>query len=192
MKKTNPLKCVVLALLTDINSYTIMGIQEKGTLARKQSHHPQVKSRGIGNVVSWLPYGRAFYIRNNNLFGKEILTKYFKNYKTASFSRQINIYGFPQITAGFDNGAYYHVYFLKGKPFLTQNSFRMKLKGTKIRAATSPQDKQDFYLMSPIRASLGDPSKTTLEAITICSYGRSTTKLISICTTEGKHRLYTT
>ena len=107
----------------------------------------EVESRGQGDVVSWLPHGRAFFIRNNDYFTKQILPEFFKKCKISSFFRQLNLYGFIRLTAGFDTGAYYHEYFLRGKPFLTMNIVRTKVKGTKIRAASSPQDEPDFYSM---------------------------------------------
>jgi len=103
--------------------------------------------KGKGNVITWLPHGRAFYIRNNDLFAKQILPEYFKNCKISSFYRQLNLYGFVRLTAGFDTGAYYHEYFLSGKPFLTRNIVRTKVKGTKIRASSSPDDEPDLYSM---------------------------------------------
>jgi len=106
--------------------------------------------KGKGNVITWLPHGRAFYIRNNDLFARQILPEYFKNCKISSFYRQLNLYGFVRLTAGFDTGAYYHEYFLRGKPFLTRNIVRTKVKGTKIRAASSPEDEPDFYSMPPL------------------------------------------
>ena len=100
-----------------------------------------------GNIISWLPHGRAFCVRNNNLFVRQILPRYFKNCKISSFYRQLNLYGFARLTAGFDNGAYYHEYFLRGKLSLSTSIVRSKVKGNKIRAASSPDDEPDFYAM---------------------------------------------
>ena len=114
----------------------------------------EVEIVGNSNVISWLPHGRAFYIRNNDLFSRKILPLYFKNCKISSFYRQLNLYGFVRLTAGINTGAYYHEYFLRGKPFLTRNLVRTKVKGTKIRAASSPQDEPDFYSMRALSSSV--------------------------------------
>jgi len=113
----------------------------------------EVERKCKGNVINWLPHGRAFHIRNNDLFARQILPEYFKNCKISSFYRQLNLYGFVRLTAGFDTGAYYHEYFLRGKPFLTRNIIRTKVKGTKIRAASSPEDEPDFYSMPTLHSS---------------------------------------
>lgn len=119
--------------------------------------------RGQDDVISWRPHGRAFYIRNNDFFVRKILPKYFKKCKASSFFRQLNLYGFERITTGFDTGAYYNEYFLRGKLFLARNIVRTKVKGTKIRAASSPQDEPDFYSMSPLPESSVNRQKTLEE-----------------------------
>lgn len=102
----------------------------------------------LKNAISWLPHGRAFHIRNNDLFTNEVLHKYFKNCKISSFYRQVNLYGFVRLSAGLDTGAYYHENFLRGKAFLTKHILRTKVKGTKYRSANAPQDEPKFYSMT--------------------------------------------
>lgn len=124
----------------------------------------EVERKCEGNVINWLPHGRAFHIRNNDLFARKILPEYFKNCKISSFYRQLNLYGFVRLTAGFDTGAYYHEYFLRGKPFLTRNIIRTKVKGTKIRAASSPDEEPDFYSMPALSSSSPVPKIHALGA----------------------------
>jgi len=80
--------------------------------------------------------------------------QYFKQSKITSFHRQLNLYGFRRLTQGRDNGGYYNEYFLRGKPLLTRRMIRIKVKGTKIRAASSPEDEPDFYNMTPSTANV--------------------------------------
>lgn len=114
----------------------------------------------LKNAICWLPHGRAFHVRNHDLFAREVLPKYFKNCKMSSFFRQINLYGFVRLTAGLDTGAYYHEKFLRGKAFLTKHIIRTKVKGTKYRAASAPQDEPNFYSMR----SLGSTSGVKLDS----------------------------
>ena len=113
------------------------------------------------NAISWLPHGRAFHIRNGDIFKREVLAKYFKNCKISSFYRQINLYGFIRLTTGCETGAYYHEYFLRGKAFLTKNIVRTK-KGTKIRPTSAPKNEPNFYGMAPI-CSMQQSISTPLE-----------------------------
>ena len=54
------------------------------------------------------------------------------------------------MTRGNDAGAYYHELFLRGKTFLTKGMIRTKVKGTKFKAASSPDQEPDFYAMPPV------------------------------------------
>jgi len=119
----------------------------------------ELQSIGKGNIITWLPHGRAFCIRNNDLLVKEVLPEYFKNCKMSSFYRQLNLYGFLRLTTGRDTGAYYHESFLRGRAFLTRHIFRTKVKGTKIRAASSPQDEPDLYAFPPLCQGPSEPEK---------------------------------
>jgi len=106
------------------------------------------------NAISWLPHGRAFHIRNVDIFKREVLPKYFKSCKLSSFYRQINLYGFVRLTTGCETGAYYHEHFLRGRAFLTKNIIRTKVKGTKIRPTSAPEDEPNFYAMTPVSTRL--------------------------------------
>ena len=48
-------------------------------------------------------------------------------------------YGFKRITSGEDRNAYYHELFLRGKPFLGYKIKRLRVKGTGVRMASSPE-----------------------------------------------------
>ena len=73
--------------------------------------------------------------------------RYFSQTKLTSFQRQLNLYGFQRLTRGPDSSGYYHECFLRGKPFLTANMIRTRIKGTKVKGASNPEQEPDFYAM---------------------------------------------
>jgi hypothetical protein len=91
------------------------------------------------DIVSWQPHGRCFAVHKPKEFVSEIMPVYFKQTKLTSFQRQLNLYGFCRLTSGRDRGAYYHELFLRGRPFLCKRMMRTRIKGTGIKAASSPQ-----------------------------------------------------
>ena len=103
---------------------------------------------GQQSIISWLPHGRSFMIHRPREFEEEVMGKFFKQTKLTSFRRQLNLYDFQRITHGRDAGSYYHELFLRGRPLLAKRMVRRKVKGTKIRASSSPDDEPNFYTMA--------------------------------------------
>lgn len=79
-----------------------------------------------------------------------VYCRYFRQSKLTSFQRQLNLYGFARLTRGADSGGYYHELFLRGKEFLCKRMTRTKVKGTRFKAASSPDQEPDFYKMPPV------------------------------------------
>ncbi len=107
----------------------------------------QVERDGLAHVVAWQPHGRCFVIHKPKEFTDHIMPHYFRQSKLTSFQRQLNLYGFNRITRGNDAGGYYHELFLRGKEFLCKRMMRTKVKGTRFKAASSPEQEPDFYTM---------------------------------------------
>lgn len=110
----------------------------------------QVEEDGLAHVISWQSHGRCFLIHNPKEFTDYVMPKYFRQTKLTSFQRQLNLYGFSRLTIGKDNGGYYHELFLRNKVFLAKQMGRTKIKGTKYKAASSPDQEPDFYSMDPV------------------------------------------
>jgi hypothetical protein len=107
----------------------------------------RVEKEGYSHIVSWQPHGRCFVVHRPDDI-EDLLPRYFKLSKIASFQRQLNLYGFLRITSGKDRGGYYHERLLRGKPFLIEGMTRAKVKGTVVRARSNPKQEPDFYRMS--------------------------------------------
>ena len=68
---------------------------------------------GFGNIVSWLPDGKAFKIYDQEAFVETVMRTYFNQSKVKSFTRQLYIYGFLKIPDGPNEGAFYHPEFIR-------------------------------------------------------------------------------
>lgn len=110
----------------------------------------QVEADGLGHIVSWQPHGRCFVVHKPKEFVDHVMPKYFRQTKLTSFQRQLNLYGFSRLTRGNDAGGYYHELFLRGMPHLCKKMTRTKVKGTRFKAASSPESEPDFYKMPPV------------------------------------------
>jgi hypothetical protein len=106
-----------------------------------------VEADGLAHVISWQPHGRCFSIHMPKEFTDYIMPNYFRQTKLTSFQRQLNLYGFNRLTRGADRCGYYNELFLRGKPFLCKHMVRTKVKGTRFKAASSPDQEPDFYSM---------------------------------------------
>ena len=81
---------------------------------------------GGKNIASFLPDGRSFYIKNQDLFAQEVLPVFFPKMKSfSSFQRQLNLYDFRRVMGG----AYRHELFVRDNPAKSSRMRRTKIKG---------------------------------------------------------------
>lgn len=56
------------------------------------------------DIISWLPHGKGFMIRDKKRFAEEVLPKHFKKSKFTSFTRKLNRWSFVRVTRGQETG----------------------------------------------------------------------------------------
>jgi hypothetical protein len=68
------------------------------------------------DIISWLPHGRGFVIRDKRRLAETVLPKYFKESKYTSFTRRLNRWNFTIQTHGHKEASYFHPVFVQGDP----------------------------------------------------------------------------
>ena len=125
-----------------------------------------IEEDGLDQVVGWQPHGRCFLVRDHRLI-LQVLLKYLKISKWATFHRQLYVYGFKRITQGPDKGAYYHEKFLRGRPFLAAQMTRVSAtRGARGRKKVSQEP--DFWSMpwvKPIEPSAQSAASGSLKKL---------------------------
>lgn len=131
--------------------------------------HMLLEHNEYEHIISWQPHGRCFLLHDPKKFLEIVMPRSFKQTKLTSFQRQLNLYGFSRLTSGPDKGGYYHELFLRGKRQLCSRMIRMRIKGTRTKAASDPESEPDFYAMPPIvdKSPLGASSKKGNRRMTI-------------------------
>jgi len=88
--------------------------------AEKQSTFPEqlmevLSNESLSDIITWLPHGKGWFIRDKGRFEKEVMPLYFDNpqSKYTSFTRKLNRWNFYRVSSGSENGAYYHPLFLR-------------------------------------------------------------------------------
>ncbi len=112
--------------------------------------HMLLEENEYSDIISWQPHGRCFLLHDPKEFLEVVMPRSFKQTKLTSFQRQLNLYGFSRLTSGPDKGGYYHELFLRGKRQLCTRMIRMRIKGTRTKAASDPESEPNFYDMPPV------------------------------------------
>lgn len=80
---------------------------EEGSFPSKL-HEILTDSDSYGQYISWRPHGRAFALLKPKQMEDKLLNKFFGHGRYSTFLRQLNEYGFKQITQGADRNCFYH------------------------------------------------------------------------------------
>eukprot|EP00551_Chaetoceros_affinis_P011142 CAMPEP_0203667348 /NCGR_PEP_ID=MMETSP0090-20130426/4186_1 /ASSEMBLY_ACC=CAM_ASM_001088 /TAXON_ID=426623 /ORGANISM="Chaetoceros affinis, Strain CCMP159" /LENGTH=561 /DNA_ID=CAMNT_0050531469 /DNA_START=127 /DNA_END=1812 /DNA_ORIENTATION=- len=101
-----------------------------------RSENTVINMDHISSVITWLPHGRAWIVRDGFRFTKCIAMTHFNFTHYKSFLRQVTAWGFTRIEKGPDSGSYYHPLFLRGMPHLTK-FMRRKSAASTTQSSTS-------------------------------------------------------
>lgn len=120
-------------------------------------------------AICWLPHGRAFIIRNRNLFAEKVMPRFFpRKSKYSSFTRKLNRWNFTRVSSGPELGAYYHEFFLRDQPHLAAQMF-CKNARTKIAMASPEPEPTALHQQlkaqaaTPVEPSRLDPSHILMD-----------------------------
>ena len=104
----------------------------------------------ISDIISWLPHGRSWIVRDKKEFLMRVAPSHFQISKYESFTRQVNGWGFKRITQGPDINSYYHELFLRGMPHLIQWMKRSTSSGPRRnkQIRSDPRKEPNFYAIS--------------------------------------------
>jgi hypothetical protein len=104
----------------------------------------QAEERGQSSIISWLPDGRSFIVRDKEKFACEIMPDFFNTSTFKSFQRNLNLWGFLYLS----KGIYSHHCFVKGLPNLC-NSMSRKVKKRKQEMGVIESEQNTNSLRAP-------------------------------------------
>ena len=113
-------------------------------------------------IITWLPHGRSFIVRDPDALARHVFPGFFKLKKYNSFIRQLSLWGFKRMTRGIDAKSYYNPLFLRGKPALVSRMTLTLIKGTGTKLKSNPDAEPDLHSLSAIRP-LPESSKTIVQ-----------------------------
>jgi len=86
-----------------------------------QKFHQIFSEPNLERIITWLPNGRAFKIKDPRIFAQRVLPAHFRTSNYSSFKHQLNKWGFRRIT----HNQYFHEMFLRGMPNLCHSMKRL-------------------------------------------------------------------
>lgn len=111
--------------------------------------HLILTSPEYNDIICWLPHGRAWRVQQQERLELEVLPKFFRHKKLASFARQVTGWGFHRVSSGPDFNAYYHELFLRDAPERSHTMKRPTRTELSERKRTLSKTSPDFYAMPP-------------------------------------------
>ena len=84
----------------------------------------EAEQEGNDAIISFGIDGTSFQVHQPEPFETQILPRYFRHNKYASFLRQLLLYGFERVSSGPDKGCHRNPYFIKSRPDLLNRIVR--------------------------------------------------------------------
>eukprot|EP00816_Leptocylindrus_hargravesii_P012855 CAMPEP_0196826598 /NCGR_PEP_ID=MMETSP1362-20130617/93710_1 /TAXON_ID=163516 /ORGANISM="Leptocylindrus danicus, Strain CCMP1856" /LENGTH=431 /DNA_ID=CAMNT_0042207175 /DNA_START=837 /DNA_END=2132 /DNA_ORIENTATION=- len=103
------------------------------------------------SIITWLPHGRSFIVRDPEALAEKVFPEFFKLKKYNSFIRQLSLWGFKRMTKGMNAKSYYHPLFLRGKSALASRMTLTLIKGTGTKLKSNPDAEPNFEVLSIVR-----------------------------------------
>eukprot|EP00816_Leptocylindrus_hargravesii_P012573 CAMPEP_0196815914 /NCGR_PEP_ID=MMETSP1362-20130617/52595_1 /TAXON_ID=163516 /ORGANISM="Leptocylindrus danicus, Strain CCMP1856" /LENGTH=444 /DNA_ID=CAMNT_0042193057 /DNA_START=31 /DNA_END=1365 /DNA_ORIENTATION=+ len=113
--------------------------------------HTVLSKKEYEHIITWLPHGRSFIVRDPEALTRHVFPGFFKLKKYNSFIRQLSLWGFKRMTRGIDAKSYYNPLFLRGKPALVSRMTLTLIKGTGTKLKSNPDEEPDLHSLSVIR-----------------------------------------
>lgn len=103
---------------TKVNPFMLPADMKAIHLSLPEKLQVILTNQDFEQIITWMPHGRAWRIRDLDRFTSLILPVYFdlpgNTGGLSTFLRLLKVWGFRQITEGADITAYYHELFLRG------------------------------------------------------------------------------
>mmetsp|Transcript_26567 Transcript_26567/g.61171 ORF Transcript_26567/g.61171 Transcript_26567/m.61171 type:complete len:549 (-) Transcript_26567:229-1875(-) len=119
----------------------------------------------FSEVISWLPDGKAWKVRDEERFMKEIAPKYFRQTKYLSFIRQVYMWGFTKYRTTFgdakESGAFHHKSFIKDEPQLCR---KMHLPKPPEKTGEEPTQPNPVAYSSELQMQLSSSTKSNVQS----------------------------
>jgi HSF-type DNA-binding len=97
-------------------------------------------NKEFGDVIGWLPSGKAFVVHKPKVFASTIMPEHFKSAKYSSFTRKLHRWGFARQYRGEETGAFFHVDFQRDRLDLVEKMACNKQEsGKMIKAEGAPK-----------------------------------------------------
>mmetsp|Transcript_11278 Transcript_11278/g.23744 ORF Transcript_11278/g.23744 Transcript_11278/m.23744 type:complete len:634 (+) Transcript_11278:113-2014(+) len=97
-------------------AHRISNVKRKKPTFPQKLHTILSDEEAFGDIIMWMPHGRAWKIVDDRRLEEEVLPNFFRHKSRASFLRQVNNWGFKRVLGGRDENSYYNEFFLRGLP----------------------------------------------------------------------------
>lgn len=171
-KKKRPVKTSIMDYtFTDYSQLEkeidVVGVSTKSSSYFPAKLHAILSDSNNQHILCWQPHGRSWKIVDKDLLSSIILPKYFEHVSENSFKKMVGQWGFkPLLSPGPDYKSYYHEWFLRGCPDLTQQIQRLINPGIRLPNSADEPNLYENSQEDPVAMSMVDnqaPEDTEVE-----------------------------